>query len=172
MTISARSIRCRNFRVTVAGQGADQGRSAGGQVSLVTKSGSNQFHGSPYELHRNVKTAANDWFNNRAGIKRENLVRNQYGASFGGRIIRDRAFFFLNWEDRKDRSASAQTRQVPTETLKQGIVQLRQNNGQVGSLSLADVKAVDPLNLGYSATMRSRWTFRRCPNRARAMAAR
>jgi hypothetical protein len=143
------------FRVTVAGQGADQGRSAGGQVSLVTKSGSNQFHGSIYEFNRNVKTAANDWFNNRAGIAREALIRNQYGASLGGRIIRDRAFFFLNWEDRKDRSASAQTRQVPTESLKQGIVKLRLNNGQVAELSPNDVRAIDPLGLGTSATMRS-----------------
>lgn len=143
------------FRVTIAGQGADQGRSAGGQVSLVTKSGSNQWHGSLYEFHRNVKTAANDWFSNRSGLKRENLIRNQYGASFGGRIIRDRAFFFVNWEERKDRSAAAQSRNVPTETLKQGIVRFRQNDGQIGELSPAEVRSVDPLGLGYSATMRN-----------------
>jgi hypothetical protein len=58
------------FRTTVAGQGADQGRSAGGQVSLVTKGGSNQFHGSLYEYMRNTYTAANSWFNNRAGVAR------------------------------------------------------------------------------------------------------
>lgn len=143
------------FRVTIAGQGADQGRSAGGQVSLVTKSGSNQWHGSLYEFHRNVKTAANDWFSNRAGIAREALIRNQYGASFGGRIIRDRAFFFVNWEDRKDRSASAQSRNVPTEMLKQGIVQFRQNNGTIGQLSTAEVAAVDPMKLGLSSTMKN-----------------
>src|SRR5262249_26687787 len=90
------------FRTTVAGQGADQGRSSGGQVSLVTKSGSNSYHGSVYEYGRWKMFAANNWFSNRAGVPRENLIRNQYGASFGGRIIRDRAFFFLNWEDRKD----------------------------------------------------------------------
>ena len=58
------------FRVTVGGQGANMGRSSGGQVSLVTKSGSNQFHGSLYEFHRNTATSANNWFSNRAGIKR------------------------------------------------------------------------------------------------------
>src|SRR6185503_3168467 len=52
------------FRTTVAGQGADQGRSSGGQVSLVTKSGSNEFHGSLYEYMRNTLTAANSWFSN------------------------------------------------------------------------------------------------------------
>jgi hypothetical protein len=143
------------FRVTIAGQGADQGRSAGGQVSLVTKSGSNQWHGSLYEFHRNKVTAANDWFSNRSGLAREALIRNQYGASFGGRIIKDRAFFFANWEDRKDRSASAVSRNVPTETLKQGIVQFRLNNGQIGQITPAEVAQVDPLKLGFSPTMRS-----------------
>ena len=141
------------FRVTIAGQGADQGRSAGGQVSLVTKSGSNQFHGSMYEFLRNKSTAANDWFSNRSGLKREALIRNQYGVSLGGRIIRDRAFFFANWEDRKDRSASAQSRNVPTETLKAGIVQFRTTAG-VQSLTPAEVTSLDPLSIGYSAAMK------------------
>lgn len=141
------------FRVTIAGQGADQGRSSGGQVTLVTKSGSNQFHGSLYEFHRNVKTAANDWFSNRSGLAREALIRNQYGASLGGRIVRDKAFFFLNWEDRKDRSAAAQSRNVPTETLKQGIVQFRQNDGTVGSINPSEVRTVDPKGLGVNPAM-------------------
>ena len=116
----------------MAGQGADQGRSSGGQVALVTKSGSNEYHGSLYEYHRNKVTAANNWFSNRAGIARENLVRNQYGASVGGRIIRDRAFFFANWEERKDRTATATNRTVPSELFKQGIVQFRMSNGEIG----------------------------------------
>lgn len=143
------------FRVTIAGQGADQGRSAGGQVSLVTKSGSNAFHGSVYEFNRVRALAANDWFNNRIGVPRENLIRNQYGASLGGRIIKDRAFFFFNWEDRKDRSAASQQRDVPTETLKQGIVQFRQTNGTIGQLTPSEVTAIDPLHLGYSTAMQN-----------------
>ncbi len=141
------------FRTTVAGQGADQGRSAGGQVSLVTKSGSNEVHGSLYEFHRNAKTAANNWFNNRAGIPRENLIRNQYGASLGGPIVKDRAFFFVNWEDRKDRSASSVSRAVPAETLKQGILRFRMSNGQIGQFSPGEIKAIDPLKAGISPTM-------------------
>lgn len=141
------------FRTTVAGMGADQGRSSGGQVSLVTKSGSNQFHGSLYEFHRNVKTAANNWFSNRAGIPRENLIRNQFGASLGGRIIRDRAFFFFNWEDRRDATAAGVNRVVPSETFKQGIVQFRMNNGQIGQLTPAQIRQVDPLGIGINQTM-------------------
>ncbi|MBZ2184026.1 MAG: TonB-dependent receptor [Bryobacter sp.] len=141
------------FRTTVAGMGADQGRSSGGQVSLVTKSGSNQFHGSLYEFHRNVKTAANNWFSNRAGIARENLIRNQYGASLGGRIIKDRIFFFGNWEERKDATAVGVNRTVPSETYKQGIVQFRMSNGQIGQLNPAEIRQADPLGQGINQTM-------------------
>lgn len=141
------------FRTTVAGQGADQGRSAGGQVSVVTKSGSNNLHGSLYEFHRNVKTAANNWFSNRAGIPREALIRNQYGASIGGPIVKNRAFFFFNWEERKDRSSSAQTRTVPTETYRNGIIQLRTNSGGIQTLTPAEIRQIDPLGLGASSYM-------------------
>jgi hypothetical protein len=141
------------FRTTVVGLGADQGRSSGGQVTLVTKSGSNQFHGSLYEFHRNVKTAANNWFSNRAGIARENLIRNQYGASLGGPIIKNRIFFFGNWEERRDATAAAQSRTVPSETFKQGIVQARLSNGTIGRLSGNDIATVDPRGLGINPTM-------------------
>jgi hypothetical protein len=143
------------FRTTVAGQTADQGRSSGGQVSLVTKGGSNQFHGSLYEYNRNTAVSANSWFNNRAGVARTPLVRNQYGASLGGRIIKNRAFFFLNWEDRKDRSGSAVTRTVPSETYKQGIVQVALSTGATATLNAADIAAVDPLHSGINPYMLS-----------------
>lgn len=144
------------FRTTTAGVNADQGRSSGGQVSLITKSGSNQYHGSLYEFNRNTATTANNWFSNRAGLARQALVRNQYGAALGGRIIRDRVFFFGNWEDRKDRSATAVTRTVPSETLKQGIVEFRYTAGgatQIGTLTPALVKQADPLGLGANSYM-------------------
>ncbi|GAB4366903.1 MAG: hypothetical protein OHK0021_10310 [Bryobacter sp.] len=141
------------FRTTVVGLGADQGRSSGGQVSLVTKSGSNQFHGSLYEFHRNVKTAANNWFSNRAGIARENLIRNQYGASLGGRIIKDRVFFFANWEDRIDATATGVNRTVPSETFKQGIVRFRMNDGTIRQLDANQIRDVDPIGLGINQTV-------------------
>ncbi len=143
------------FRTTVAGQGADQGRSSGGQVSLVTKSGSNTFHGTAYEYMRNTLTASNNWFSNRSGLPRQALVRNQYGASAGGRMIRDRAFFFFNWEDRKDRSANAQTRIVPSESYKQGIINVLLTNGKTVALNPTDIANIDPLHIGFSQTMLS-----------------
>jgi hypothetical protein len=143
------------FRTTVAGVGADGARSSGGQVSLVTKSGSNQFHGTLYEFNRNTYTSANNWFSNRAGVPREPLVRNQYGASIGGPILKDRLFFFFNWESRKDRSGSAVTRTVPTENFKNGIVKVLLGNGRTVDLSPSDIRAIDPLHIGASPYMLS-----------------
>jgi hypothetical protein len=141
------------FRVTVGGQEANQGRSSGGQVTLVTKSGTNNLHGSAYEYHRNTVTSANNWFSNRAGIAREKLIRNQFGASVGGPIIKDRAFFFGNYEQRIDASAANQLRKVPSESLKQGIVLMQATNGTTQTITPAQVKAIDPLHIGESATM-------------------
>jgi hypothetical protein len=136
------------FRTTIAGLGADMGRSSGGQVSIVTKGGSNQFHGSAYEYNRNTLTSANSWFSNRAGVPRSALVRNQYGASLGGPILKNRLFFFYNYEARKDRSASAKTATVPSSTFAQGIVQVLLKDGRTVQLSPQDVVAIDPLHIG------------------------
>ena len=138
------------FRVTVAGQGADEGRSSGGQVVLVTKSGSNQLHGSAYEYNRNTFFAANSWFNNRSDVDRTPLNRNQFGASLGGPIKKDRAFFFFNYERRIDASAQAVERQVPTESFKQGNFTFADDQGNIHTLSPADVKQLDPLHIGLN----------------------
>jgi hypothetical protein len=143
------------FRVTVAGQNSDQGRSSGGQVTLVTKSGTNSFHGSAYEYNRDTKTAANSWFSSRAGIAKEQLKRNQYGASVGGPIVRNRAFFFGNFERRTDDSGANQLRRVPSATLRQGIIMARANDGRTYELGPAALKAIDPLGIGSSPAILS-----------------
>jgi hypothetical protein len=143
------------FRVTVGGTEASQGRSSGGQVSLVTKSGTNAFHGSFYEYNRNTLLAANDWFSNRAGLPRAPLVRNQFGASLGGPVIKNRVFFFGNWERRIDASAAATTRTVPSESMKQGILTYKLTNGSTQTLSPAELLALDPLHQGFSPAMKA-----------------
>jgi hypothetical protein len=142
------------FRVTVGGQGADQGRSSGGQVTLVTKSGTNNLHGSAYEYNRNTALAANDFFSNQAGIPRAALIRNQFGVSVGGPIIKNRLFFFGNWERRLDASSTAQIANVPSATLRQGILSAALSNGQTIQLTPADVVAIDPLHIGMSPAMK------------------
>ena len=143
------------FRTTVAGLGADQGAYAGGQVSIITKSGSNQFHGTAYEYNRNTDTTANSWFSNRAGVARAALIRNQYGFSVGGPIIKNKLFFFYNWEARKDRSAQPVNRTVPSDTLKQGNILVALKSGQVVTLNPTDITNIDPLHIGESAYMKN-----------------
>jgi len=117
------------FRVTTTNPNAEQGRSSGAQVSLVTRSGSNQWHGSLFETHRNTVTTANDFFNNAAGVERPQLLRNIFGGSVGGPIKKDRAFFFFTYEGFREATATSVVREVPLPTLGQGIVRFRTESG-------------------------------------------
>jgi len=117
------------FRVTTTNANADQGRSSGAQVSLVTKSGSNNYHGSLFEYHRNTVTTANDFFNNAAGVERPQLLRNIFGGSLGGPIKKDKLFFFGTYEGFREATATSVLRQVPLPTLGQGIVRYRTDSG-------------------------------------------
>ena len=117
------------FRVTTTNPNAEQGRSSGAQVSLVTRSGSNQWHGSLFEIHRNTVTNANDFFNNAAGVERPQLLRNIFGGSVGGPIKKDRAFFFFTYEGFREATATSVVREVPLPTLGQGIVRFRTESG-------------------------------------------
>ncbi|MBI3682583.1 MAG: carboxypeptidase regulatory-like domain-containing protein, partial [Acidobacteria bacterium] len=137
------------FRTTTTNANADQGRSSGAQVSLVTKSGSNDWHGSAYWYHRNTATAANDFFNNLSGVKRPKLLINLPGASAGGPIRKNKLFFFLNWEQRNDRSEANVSRTVPSELLRQGVVQYRNRDGQLVRLGAQDIRSrIDPRGIG------------------------
>ena len=78
---------------------AEIGRAGGAVVSIITKSGGNAYHGGIYEYFRNDKLNANDFFANTAGIKVPEFRQNQFGGSVGGRIIRDKTFFFADFEN-------------------------------------------------------------------------
>jgi Carboxypeptidase regulatory-like domain len=115
------------FRVTTTNPNANQGRSSGGQVALITKSGGNSFHGLLYEYHRNTVTTANDFFNNRTldpvtgkSIPRPKLIRNLFGGTLGGPIAKDRAFFFFTYEGRRDASEESVLRPVPLPSMGRG----------------------------------------------------
>lgn len=108
------------FRTTTANPGAGDGRSAGGQMQLVTKSGTNNFHGAAYEYNRTAATAANDFFNNKSGVKRPALTRNQFGGRLGGPVKKDRLYFFFNYEGRRDARQSPVSRTVPLDQVRNG----------------------------------------------------
>jgi hypothetical protein len=137
------------FRTITTNASADTGRGSGAEITLVTKSGTNDFHGSAYEYHRNTITAANSFFNNRSGVARAPLLINVFGVSLGGPIIKNRLFYFANYEGRRDASAVSITRTVPTETLKQGIVEYHNTGGQIVQLTPTQIQAnVDPAHIG------------------------
>lgn len=116
------------FRVTTIGDNADQGRSSGGQIALVTKSGTNSFHGSLYEQNRPTVTAANDWFNKHAELTAGEpnvpgkIIRNTFGGSFGGPIKKDRLFFFGTYEGQRLAENQQVNRNVPSDNLRDGVV--------------------------------------------------
>jgi hypothetical protein len=119
------------FRVTTSNYGATQGRSAGAQISLVTKSGTNQFHGNLYEFNRNTVGEANDYFLKSAQAASgqpnvpEHLVRNIFGGTIGGPVLKNRFFFFFNYEGRRQSLAGSATRVIPSATLRDGIIEYK-----------------------------------------------
>ena len=132
------------FRVTTVSANAVQGRSSGAQISLVTKSGSNEWHGALFWANRNTSTTANDFFSNRAGVARAKLIRNTYGGAVGGPIIKDKLFFFYSYEGRRDVSQSAVTRTVPLASLGRGEVRYVNPAGGITTLTTADINTIFP----------------------------
>ncbi len=101
-------------RVTTNLPPAELGRTAGAVVDLITKSGTNQLHGSVFEFLRNDVLDANDFFANTAGLPRNELRQNQFGGSVGGPIIKDKTFFFGDYEGYRQVAGTTSTVTVPT----------------------------------------------------------
>ncbi len=116
------------FRVTTTNATATAGRSSGAQVSLVTKGGTNNFHGSLYEYNRNTIATANNWFNKQAELIEGlpnvpgRLIRNTFGGTTGGPIKKDKLFFFFNYEGQRTSENQQVTQVVPTASYRSGSV--------------------------------------------------
>ena len=119
-TITASVDRIAEFRVISQPVDAELGRGSG-QVQMITRSGTNEFHGSLFNFHRNTALNANTWFNNLNGVPREILIRNQFGGRLGGPVIKNRTFFHFLYEAEKIRSNSTVNTTVWTETMRRGI---------------------------------------------------
>ena len=104
------------FRVLESDYSAEYGRNAGGIVSVVTKSGTNTFHGTAYDYVRNNFFDANPFFNNEQGLTVPVLKRNQYGATIGGPIKKDKLFFFFSYEGQKQTQLDTSPGKVTTFT--------------------------------------------------------
>jgi hypothetical protein len=170
------------FRTVSVNPGAAEGRSSGGQIELVTKSGTNEFHGSLREFNRTAATAANTFFNNRSGIKRPQLTRNQFGGSIGGPVYfprfgeggprvfegKDKLFFFFDYEGRRDAQGVTNLRIVPLAHFRQGGLAFLNNtagcptNARLNTrpecitvLTAAQVAALDPRGVGANQPLLS-----------------
>ncbi len=134
------------FRVVTEGGKAEYGRSAGGQIEMITKSGTNQYHGNAYDFLRNTNLNANDFFNNQSGGKVPKLIQNVFGASFGGPIKRNKFFIFGNYQGQRTKQEVIRNRTVMTPLARAGVFRWRTTPG--GPVQLYDIPSHDPRGIG------------------------
>lgn len=141
----------REFKIQTNMFAADQGRNSGATVNVISKSGTNQWHGSAYEFLRNDMFDARNFFA-RPDQAQPVLRQNQFGASFGGPVLRNKLFFFTNYEGFRRRSERVFVNTVPTADMRQG------NFGGVRDI-------FDPLTTVPSPAAPSRFSRSPFPNR-------
>ena len=107
-------------RVETNAMSAEYGRTNGGIISMISKSGSNEFHGNLFEYLRNDKLNANEFFANSTGQKRPVLKANQFGGTLGGPIMKNKLFFFFNYEGFRQRQSQQETITSPTDLQRGG----------------------------------------------------
>src|SRR5262245_32227528 len=171
------------FRVGVANPNASFGRGAGGQVSVISRRGTNQYHGLLFGYHQNDNLNAASWAAKRSiaqnvtdpeqrhKLQEPELKDNRFGFRFGGPIWpwKNKAFFFLNYEGRRFPRTTPILRIVPTDSLRQGILRFRDASGAVVSYDLKTAslcgpngdQACDPRGVGLSPVVSN--LFRQLP---------
>jgi hypothetical protein len=137
------------FRIQTSSFSAEYANSGGGVINVVSKSGTNNFHGSLFEYFRNDVLAANDFFSNRSGKRRPSLRYNQFGGTIGGPIIKNRTFFFFAYEGLREGVPTVVTTSVPTALERTGnFSQVRSSSGQPITLYDPATTRPDPNNPG------------------------
>src|SRR5437870_9096949 len=154
------------FRVGVNNPNASFGRASGGQIAVVGKSGTNRFHGSSYWYHQNDYFNANEWELNRIHRARPVIRDNRFGGAVGGPLWKDKTFFFFNYEGRRFPQQSSFTRLMPSNLLKQGILQFKDASGNTIQYNLATstlcgsgTTGCDPRGLGISPSVAALWAL-------------
>lgn len=107
------------FRIQTSSFAPEYGRQPGGQVSIVTRSGTNEFHGTAFEYLRNDFFDANDWFAAHYGLEKAELRANDFGGVFGGPLWRDHTFFFISYEGQRLRLPNTLVSSVPSTATRQ-----------------------------------------------------
>jgi hypothetical protein len=136
------------FTISTSNTNAALGNGAA-QVTFSTPSGSNELHGSLLWNNRNNKFAANPWFSNKNGVKQPFLNQNQFGGSLAGPVIKDKVFFYANYEATRRRQQTSATTTILTDSARQGIFKYRAG-GAVQSVNVLQAAGVT-----QDATMKS-----------------
>jgi hypothetical protein len=110
----------KEFRVLTNTLPAEYGNTYGGYISVVTKSGANEFHGSLFEYLRNSVMDANNFFNNRAGLPLGSFKRHQFGGTLGGPVVKNKTFFFVYYDGLRSSSGTNNTLTIPSLAERQG----------------------------------------------------
>ena len=110
----------KEFKVQTNLYSAEQGRNPGGQINVVTKSGSNAVHGTIYGFLRDDKFDANNFFANRGGQEKPPFRQTQFGGAIGGPISRNRTFFFADYDGFRQNIGRVFVKTVPTAKMRQG----------------------------------------------------
>nr|MDQ2712619.1 TonB-dependent receptor [Acidobacteriota bacterium] len=141
------------FRVITNNFLPEFGRNSGAVVDIVTRSGSNQLHGDVYEFNRVNALAARDFFNPTPQPQNP-FVRNQFGFSLGGPIVKDKTFFFVNTEWDRFRTTLTNQSTVPTPAFKTGVFNYTDQNGNIQLINLANPASPNnALGLSLDPTM-------------------
>jgi carboxypeptidase family protein len=154
------------LKTTVAGDDSSYGHSAGGQVELVTKSGTNELHGEAYEFNRVKAYAANDYFNNLFGLPIPPLIRNQFGGDIGGPIVKDRLFFFFTYNGLRQKASQQIDQVVPLPAMRNGQLNYINTGGTVSTTPLTgpnSLVALDPSGIGADPALLSFFNSRPYP---------
>ncbi len=148
------------FKVATNNQTADFNSSAGGQIMLVTRRGSNQWHGSGYDYFQADWLDAAGWNADVVGAQKVKQHQNRFGGSLGGpmhpgQILGGKTYFYFNYEGRRYPYANSRfEKTVPSDLLRQGIIQFRDSTGVVRAY---DIKSFDPRGLGMNPTIAQLW---------------
>jgi len=138
------------FRVETNSYSPEFGQQAGGQINLITRGGTNAFHGSAFEYLRNSSLDAKNLFDRPAPFKTPPFRMNQFGATFGGRILRDKTFFFASYEGLRIVRAQTALATVPVAALRNGDFSGRRN--AAGQLTPIYDPATTRLNPAFNSS--------------------
>ena len=134
------------YSIITSGAKAEYGRNAGGLIQLITRSGTNAWHGGVFEYLRNTVFNANTFFGNASGLERPVFIQNTFGGSLGGPILHDRTFIFGNYQGRRNAQQIVRNRLVLTREAKAGLFRWRPPNSP--DIQSFDIPGNDPRGIG------------------------